>query len=119
MTATVNWSKLGGPWNLAITHTYYEEDEGKNVTDTIATFKNLTSTSQVVEGLTPNTKYEATLTPANMPTGTNYVLTSKKSFKTFCLPVEPDAKGEFVWDFNDPADWEPLHIDSVLHYGEL
>ncbi len=116
MTATVNWSKLGGPWNLAITHTYYDEDEDKNVTDTVATFKNLTSTSQVVEGLTPNTKYEATLTPANMPTGTNYVLTSKKSFKTFCLPVEPDAKGEFVWDFNDPADWEPSDM-ICANYG--
>lgn len=101
--ATITWEDLGAPWNLYITTL-----TGDTIIsiDTVATFTNLTTTSQVVTGLTPQTDYTAILVPATVPASTKYELASIVDFTTLCLPIEPDANGEFFWNFNDPNDWE-------------
>ncbi len=104
--ATVILDKIGGPWNLYII-------SGK---DTVAKYLNTTETEILVSGLTPQTAYTAILTAANAPEGTNYVTSAEKAFKTYCLPMEPNAKGEFFWNFNDPSDWEPSDM-ICANYG--
>ena len=104
--ATVIMDKIGGPWNLYII-------SGK---DTVAKYLNTTETEILVSGLTPQTAYTAILTAANAPEGTNYVTSAEKAFKTYCLPMEPNAKGEFFWNFNDPSDWEPSDM-ICANYG--
>lgn len=104
--ATVILDKIGGPWNLYII-------SGK---DTVAKYLNTTETEILVSGLTPQTAYTAILTAANAPEGTNYVTSAQKEFKTYCLPMEPNAKGEFFWNFNDPSDWEPSDM-ICANYG--
>jgi len=99
--AIVNWDNIGGPWNLYITKV-----NGKK-TDTIASYLNLTDvTSQEVTGLSPQTAYTAILVATNAPANTKFKVSDTKAFSTPCLPMEPNANGEFVWDFNDPSDWE-------------
>lgn len=105
-TAEITWSSIGGPWNLYITGTHYDELLEQDVIDTVATYKNLTVTSQLIEGLEENTEYTAILTPANKPAGVKYELEAQKSFKTRCKVLEPNADGTFFWNFDDPADWE-------------
>ena len=104
--ATVIMDKIGGPWNLYII-------SGK---DTVAKYLNTTETEILVSGLTPQTAYTAILTAANAPEGTNYVTSAEKAFKTYCLPMEPNAKGEFFWNFNDPSEWEPSDM-ICANYG--
>lgn len=98
--ATVKWSDLGGPWNLVVTTL-----NGEKV-DTIATYTNLTATSQLVPGLAPQTEYTAILSATNAPADAKFELESTYSFRTPCLPLEPNAKGEFFWNFDDPTEWE-------------
>ena len=99
--ANVSWDDLGGPWNLYIT-----KENGKK-TDTIASYLNLTATSQEVTGLTPQTTYTAVLVAVNAPLDTKFKVKDSKEFRTPCLPLEADANGEFFWDFNDPNETEP------------
>lgn len=105
-TAEITWSSIGGPWNLYITGTHYDELLEENVIDTVAAYENLTVPSQVVNDLEENTNYVAILVPANKPDGVKYELEARKSFKTKCKALEPDAEGKFFWNFDDPADWE-------------
>ena len=96
--ATVEWDSIGGPWNLFIL-----SDEG----DTVAQYLNLTATSQLVENLNPRTEYTALLSAANIEEGAeNYTMTTQLAFMTTCQVMEPDSHGEFVWDFDDPYEWE-------------
>jgi|GEM_PF-1376849 len=103
--AIVNWDNIGGPWNLYITKV-----NGKK-TDTIASYLNLTDvTSQEVTGLSPQTAYTAILVATNAPANTKFKVSDTKEFSTPCLPMEPDAYGEFFWSFDDPNDTEPNDI---------
>ena len=107
--ANVSWENLGGPWNVYITKEV-KSKVGKKDTiliDTVASYLNLTATSQEVIGLTPQTKYTAILVAANAPKGTKYRVTDSRDFHTPCLPLEADANGEFFWDFDDPLETEP------------
>ena len=104
--ATMVLDKTGGPWNLYI----------KSDNDTVAKFENTTETNILVTGLNPQTAYTAILTAVNAPANTKYVISSEKDFKTTCLPMEPNAKGEFFWNFNDPSDWEPSDM-ICANYG--
>ncbi len=97
--ATVEWAKIGGPWNLYIT-TRNEEQ----LLDTVAEYLNLTESELVVKNLNPRTDYTAVL--AAKAEDTTYVTTTKLNFRTLCLALKPDANGEFVWDFDDPYEWE-------------
>lgn len=99
--ANVSWDDLGGPWNLYIT-----KENGKK-TDTIASYLNLTATSQEVTGLSPQSKYTAVLVAVNAPSDTKFKVNDSRDFRTPCLPLEADANGEFFWDFNDPNETEP------------
>ena len=99
-SALVEWQSIGGPWNLYITTA-----NGSSV----AEYLNLSGVnSQLVENLDPQTDYIARLEAANVPSAAkNYVTTDKLSFRTLCLPMEPNANGtDFVWDFNDVSEWE-------------
>ena len=98
--ATVSWENLGGPWNLYITK------ENNKKTDTIASYLNLTATSQEVTGLSAKTKYTAVLVAANAPAGTKYYVADSREFNTPCMPMAADVNGEFFWDFDDMSDWE-------------
>ena len=101
-SAMVEWANIGGPWNLVVT------DAAGNP---VAQYENLTATSQLVENLQPQTDYTVTLTAASVPTSAkNYVTSDKLSFRTLCLALEPSANGEFVWDFNNPYEWEENDI---------
>lgn len=105
--ATVNWENIGGPWNLYITH--YDSKTKK--TDTVASYLDLTGvTSQVVAGLTPQTEYTAILVAASAPAGTKYQVSDSKTFNTPCLPLDPNLKGEFAWDFDDPNEYEASDV---------
>lgn len=104
-TAEISWTKFGGPWNMYITTQRYDTLLEENVTDTIATYENLTMTSKKIEGLEENTEYTAILTPVNVPS-VKYELEARKTFKTLCKAIQPDAKGEFVWNFDDPNEWD-------------
>ncbi len=101
-SALVEWENIGGPWNLTIS-------AGST---TVATFPNLTGTSQLVENLNPQTDYTATLSAALVPSGVKNFLTSDKmTFRTLCMPMEPNRNGtDFVWDFNNGSDWEANDI---------
>lgn len=94
--ATVVLDKIGGPWNLYIL----------SGNDTVAKFENTTETSILVTGLTPQTAYTAVLKAASVPENSKFVTSTEKEFKTPCLPMEPNANGEFFWNFNDPSGWE-------------
>ncbi len=97
-SALVEWNAIGGPWNLYITTA-----AGVAVTQ----FLNLSTTSQLVENLNPQTEYIARLEAANVPTAAkSYVTTDKLAFHTLCLALEPDAQHAFVWNFDNPNDWE-------------
>ena len=100
--ATIEWDAVGGPWDLEITTT----DEQGN-TQTVASYSALTTTSQLVTGLTPRTAYMATLTASNTD-GKGYEISTRLAFETTCIAMEPDADGAFVWDFD--SDWEPNDI---------
>ena len=104
-TAEISWSNLGGPWNLYVTTQRYDELLEEYYTDTVASYLNLTATSQKVEGLDENTEYTAILTPVNAP-NVKYELEAQEKFKTLCKAIQPDAKGEFVWNFDDPNEWD-------------
>lgn len=104
--AEIIWGNIDGPWNLVLT-TY---NETTKQTDTVATYTNLNKTSLVVTGLQPQTTYGVTLSPVNAPENSSYELISTKTFTTPCLPIEPNAKGEFFWDFNNPAEWEQSDV---------
>ena len=96
--ATVEWDSIGGPWNLFI-----KSAAG----DTVAQYLNLANASHVVENLTPRTEYTALLSAATIEEGAaNYTMTTEMSFTTTCQVMEPDSHGEFVWDFDDPYEWE-------------
>ena len=103
-SALVEWQNIGGPWNLTITTAGGQA---------VQTYPNLSGvTSQVVEGLDPQTEYVATLEAANKPSGSStYVLSDKLSFRTLCQMQEPNAyTGGFAWDFNNDYEWEPNDI---------
>lgn len=100
-SATVTWSNLGGPWNL-----YILKANG----DTLSKFENLTATSQEVTGLSPKTKYTATLVAVNAPSNTKFKVSDSREFTTPCLPLEADANGQFFWNFDDPYETEPNDI---------
>ncbi len=93
--ATVNWSEMGGPWNL-----YILKENG----DTLAKYENLTATSQEVTGLQPQTGYTAVLIAINAPSDTKFKVSDSREFRTPCLPMEANANGEFFWDFDDPTE---------------
>lgn len=100
--ATVIWDSIDGPWNL-----YILKANG----DTIQKYLNISdATSQQVTGLAPQSSYQALLVGANAPAGTKFEVKSTKGFRTPCLPIEPDAKGEFFWSFDDPNETEPNDI---------
>ena len=96
--ATVIWDNIGGPWNL-----YVLKANG----DTLARYENLTTTSQVVEGLSPKSKYTAVLVASQAPASTKFKTSDTKEFRTPCMPMEADANGEFFWNFDDPYETEP------------
>ena len=96
-SATVEWDNIGGPWNLYIT-----DQTG----DTIVRYLNLTATSQLVENLTPKTQYTAILETTKLDSKINYTLNTSIAFETTCQVMQPDSYGEFVWDFDDPYEWE-------------
>ena len=99
-SALVEWQNIGGPWNLYITTA-----NGTSV----AQYLNLSGvTTQLVENLDPQTDYIARLEAANVPSSAkNYVTTDKLSFRTLCLPQNPNVNStDFVWDFNNPDEWE-------------
>lgn len=104
-TVEISWANLGGPWNLYVTTQRYDELLEEYYTDTVASYLNLTATSQKVEGLDENTEYTAILTPVNAP-NVKYELEAQEKFKTLCKAIQPDAKGEFVWNFDDPNEWD-------------
>ena len=102
-SAIVTWNNVGGPWNLYITH--YDAKAKK--TDTIDSYLNLSGvTSQLIKELTPQTTYTAILVAVNAPAGTKYEVSTSKEFRTPCLPIDPNANGEFFWNFNEPSEWE-------------
>ena len=97
-SALVEWTNIGGPWNL-----YIKDAEGAIVKQ----YLNLSGvTSQVVDGLQPRTAYTAELVAVNAPETTDYVVSSSLSFITVCQTLEPDENGAFSWDFNDENEWE-------------
>ena len=101
-SATVTWDNLDGPWNL-----YVLKANG----DTLKRYENLSGvTSQLVEGLSPQSKYQVVLVAANAPEGTKYFVKDSKEFRTPCMPMEADANGEFFWNFDDPSETEPNDI---------
>jgi hypothetical protein len=98
-SATVTWDNIGGPWNL-----YVLKANG----DTLNRYENLSGvTSQLVEDLSPQSKYQVVLVAANAPEGTKYFVKDSKEFRTPCMPMEADANGEFFWNFDDPDETEP------------
>jgi len=100
--ATVNWVNTGGPWNL-----YVLKTDG----DTLARYENLMGvTSQEITGLTPKSTYTVILSAANAPKVTKYTVSDSRTLRTPCLPIAPDANGEFVWDFNDASEWEQSDV---------
>lgn len=111
-TALVEWSSVGGEWNLKIS-----KENGIQV----AQYDNLSGvTSQLVEGLEPNTSYIATLELANIPASAQYYRTSDKlTFRTLCEALEPNAPDAFVWDFNNADEWERNDILGGDAYDEL
>ena len=96
-SAQVEWQNIGGPWNLYIKNTYG---------GVVAQYTNLTGvTSQLVEGLEPQTDYTAVL--ESVAKGGTYDVTSdKQSFRTLCQALEPSAEGNFVWNFDNAYEWE-------------
>ena len=94
-SALVEWNAIGGPWNLYIT-------TAAGVA--VAQYLNLTSTSQLVENLNPQTDYIARLEAVTPHSG--FVTTDKLAFHTLCLALEPDAQHSFAWNFDNPNDWE-------------
>jgi len=104
---TVNWANVGGTYNLYVT-TPNTEDKSK--TDTVASYEGISATSQVVTGLQPQTEYTVILNSAAAPSGSNYLVSASETVKTYCLPLDPDANGEFVWDFDDEDEWEQSDI---------
>ena len=103
--AEISWTNLGGPWNLYITTQRYDELLEEYFTDTIAMYENLTVTTQEIKGLDENTEYTAILTPVVKPEA-KYEIEAQKTFKTLCKAIQPDEKGEFVWNFDDPNEWD-------------
>ena len=99
----VEWQNVGGPWNLEI-----QDVNG----DPVAQYNNLKATSQLVEGLSPSSDYTAVLTAASAPAKTDYVVSSKLSFRTVCQAMEPDENGAFSWDFDNEYAWEPNDVLS-------
>lgn len=111
-SALVEWANIGGPWNLTI----------KNASgQTVASFTNLNTTSQLVENLDPRTDYTATLTPASVPsTAKSYITTDKLSFRTLCQAMEANVnENEFVWNFDNTYDWERNNILAGDAYDSL
>ena len=102
-TALVEWQNIGGPWNLDIL-----DVNG----DPVMQYTNLTTTSQLVNNLSPRSDYTVVLTAANAPSKTDYVVTSKLSFRTVCQALEPDENGAFTWDFDSENEWEANDILS-------
>lgn len=103
-SALIEWANIGGPWNLTV-----KNEAGT----TVATYPNLTATSQRVEGLNPQTNYTATLEAAVIPAeATGYTLSDKMSFRTLCRALESDAEGNYSWDFDDAASWEANDVLS-------
>ncbi len=101
-SALVEWNSIGGPWNLYITTA-----SGAAVNQ----YLNLTATSQLVENLDPQTDYIARLEAVNRPAAANnYVTTDKLAFRTLCLALEPDAQHSFVWNFDNPSEWEKNNV---------
>ena len=111
-TANVSWSNIGAPWNLYVT-----TQNGSKV-DTVASYLNITDiTSKEITGLVPQTDYQIVLESANAPKDTKFNTTDTYAFTTLCAPIEPNAKGEFFWNFNDPTDWE--QSDVIVGKGEV
>ena len=100
--ATIEWDNVGGPWNLEITTI---DEQGNS--QVVASYTELTATSQLVTNLTPRTAYTAILTAAHAD-GKDYEISTRLAFETTCIAMEPDANGAFVWDFD--SDWEPNDI---------
>lgn len=104
-TANVSWSNIGAPWNLYVT-----TQNGSKV-DTVASYLNMTDvTSKEITGLVPQTDYQIVLESANAPKDTKFNTTDTYAFTTLCAPIEPNAKGEFFWNFNDPTEWEQSDV---------
>lgn len=103
--ANVSWSNIGAPWNLYVT------TKNGNKVDTVASYLNMTDvTSKEITGLVPQTDYQIVLESANAPKDTKFEIADTYEFTTFCAPIEPNAKGEFFWNFNDPTDWEQSDV---------
>ncbi|MCR5050115.1 MAG: hypothetical protein K6A36_03430 [Paludibacteraceae bacterium] len=94
--AKIEWANIGGPWDLFVMDAH---------NDTIARFNNLSSTSQVVEGLIPHSEYTAVLKAANVPSESGYITSATRVFQTTCPTQEANDDGEFVWNFDDANDW--------------
>ena len=103
-SALVEWANVGGPWNL-----YIKDENGA----TVKQYLNISgATSRLVEGLQPLTGYTAVLEAASAPLNTDYVVSSRLNFSTVCQAVEPDANGAFIWNFDDPNEWEANDVLS-------
>lgn len=103
--ANVSWSNIGAPWNLYVT------TKNGNKVDTVASYLNITDvTSKEITGLVPQTDYQIVLESANAPKDTKFEIADTYEFTTFCAPIEPNAKGEFFWNFNDPTEWEQSDV---------
>ena len=110
-SALIEWANVGGPWNLTVT-----DESGTPV----AQYANLTATSQLIENLQPQTNYTATLTAASVPTAAkSYITSDKLAFRTLCQAIEPTARGEFQWDFDNPYEWEKNDILGGDDYDSL
>lgn len=103
-SALIEWSNIGGPWKLTV------KDGAGSV---VAQYPNLSgTTSQLVEGLQPQTDYTVTLEAASVPSSAkSYVTSDKMSFRTLCQTLEPTVNGtDFVWNFDDEDQWEANDI---------
>lgn len=110
--ANVSWSNIGAPWNLYVT------TKNGNKVDTVASYLNMTDvTSKEITGLVPQTDYQIVLESANAPKDTKFEIVDTYEFTTFCAPIEPNAKGEFFWNFNDPTEWE--QSDMIVGNGTV
>ena len=98
--ASVEIAPFGAPWNLYIT----TMDE-HNRLDTIAEYLDIRESSVLVENLEQRMEYTAVLEGAHIM-DTSYVTTTHLKFRTACRAIEPNSFGEFVWDFDDPYEWE-------------
>lgn len=94
------WMDVSGPWNV------YCYTIGEEENDTVFKLLNTTQTSVQITDLNPQTEYHFVLASAAAPENSIVTSSVEQMVQTPCLPIEPDANGEFVWNFNNPDEWQ-------------